>query len=148
MNMSIALPAWQIFAILGIALLIAEIFVSGFVLLPIGVAFLLTAAASIFISSWPALVAILAVAQLLVFWVFQNHLKKYLARTRAYTNAEGMIGSECVVTETIRPDQFGQVKLYGDTWQAGTYHPEPLEKGRRVAITRIDGNKVFVEPVN
>jgi membrane protein implicated in regulation of membrane protease activity len=146
--MSASLPAWQIFAILGIALLIAEIFVSGFVLLPIGIAFLLTAVVSLFISSWSVLVAILAVAQVVVFWVFQTHFKKYLARTRAYTGAEGMIGAECVVTETIRPDQFGQVKLYGDTWQAGTYHSEPLEKGRRVAITKIDGNKVFVEPVN
>jgi membrane protein implicated in regulation of membrane protease activity len=146
--MNLSLPAWQIFAILGIALLIAEVFVSGFVLLPIGIAFLLTAGASVFSQDWPVLVAFLAVAQILVFWIFQNHLKKYLARTRAYTGAEGMIGAECTVIETIRPDRFGQVKLYGDTWQAGTYHPEPLEKGRKVAITKIDGNKVFVEPVN
>ena len=140
--------AWQILAIVGVALMIAEIFINGFVLLPIGLGFLFTALIAVFVAQWPILLAVLAGSQAVIFWIFQRHLKKLHAQTRAYTNAEGMLGSECVVTERIARGQSGYVKLYGDRWEARSYSEEALEAGTRVVITKIEGNKVLVEPIN
>ncbi len=143
-----SLPPWQILATLGVLLMVAEMFVSGFVLLPIGVAFLLTALASLKVQDWPVLLAILGGFQVAMFWLFQKVLKKYHSKTRAYTGAEGMIGAECVVTEPISSAQSGYVKLYGDLWQARSTGTASFKAGQRVVITKIDGNKVFVEGVN
>jgi len=141
------LATWQIFGAIGVMLALSEIFVSGFITLPIGLGFLLTAVFSIFIHEWSILLAILAVFQVVIFLVFQKYLKLYPAKTRAYTNAEGMVGAECIVTEPISPAQPGYVKLYGDLWQAKTFG-RALAVGERATITKIEGNKVFVEPIN
>ena len=142
------LPPWQLFTVLGLLLIVAEIFVSGFVLLPIGVAFLLTALSSLFVQDWIWLLVLLGEFQILMFGVFQRVLKKYHGKTRAYTGAEGMIGAECVVTEAILPGQSGYVKLYGDLWQARSMDQATYQIGKRVVITKMEGNKVFVEDVN
>lgn len=140
--------AWKIFAIIGVVLMIAEIFVSGFVLLPIGMGFLLAAAASLVIHDWFALLGLLAFFEITMFWFFQTYLKKLNAKTRAYTNAEGMIGKECTVIEAIPKGGAGYVKLYGDQWQALSSVGGSIAVGERVVITRTEGNKVYVEPIN
>jgi membrane protein implicated in regulation of membrane protease activity len=91
------------------------------------------------------LLGALALSQVAVFWLFKDVFKSYHAKTRAYTNAEGMIGAECVVTETIPLGGAGYVKLYGDHWVAKSTSGEILEKETRVVIVKIEGNKVYVE---
>jgi membrane protein implicated in regulation of membrane protease activity len=59
-----------------------------------------------------------------------------------------MLGQECEVIETVSASYPGYVKLYGDRWQAKTYSATPLKKGARAVITRLDGNKVFIEELN
>src|SRR4051812_48233778 len=139
---------WQILAALGVALVIGELLVNGFVLLPIGIAFLITAAFSVVITNWAVLLAFLALSEVAVFLMFRKYLRKFRGRTNVYTNAEGMVGQECIVVEPISAGEGGYVKLYGDLWSARSYSHEKMKKGDRVVITKTDGNKVIVEPIN
>ena len=143
-----AVPVWEVLALIGLILVIAEIFVSGFVLLPAGIAFLITAPVPLVTNSWVVIFLVLAAALLTVFWVFKKYLRGYHEKTSTYTNVEGMVGKECVVTEKVDSGSEGYVKLYGDSWAAYNSQGEAFAVGDRVVITKLDGNQVEIEKLN
>jgi membrane protein implicated in regulation of membrane protease activity len=140
-------PAWQLFLAIGVVLAVLEIFVPGFVLMPIGVAFAATAPVAAFTASLPLQLAALTIALVSVFLAARRFAPE-LGKPAVYTGVEGMVGCECEVVETISASQPGYVRLYGDRWQARTYSLEPLPVGARAVIVKLEGNKVLVEPVN
>ena len=136
---------WEVFALIGVSLAILEVFVSGFVLLPAGIGFLTTALFAPFIDSWAGLFVVLAANLFIVFALFRKYLPDMQDDPSVFTNVEGMVGKECVVMGEISPQNNGYVKLYGDEWQAKTLRDGHFEKGDRVIIVGMDGNKVIVE---
>jgi len=135
---------YQLFGLLGLTLIILEVFIPGFVLLPTGVALLLTAAVGLLTDSWYVLLSFLAAMEVLVFVFVRKSLMKGFSSKNFLTNVESMVGQECEVIEAIRPNQSGYVKLYGDQWVARSTSEEEIPAGQRVRISRIDGNKVWV----
>ena len=64
------------------------------------------------------------------------------------TNADRVIGAEAQVTEDI--DNIhgkGAVVIRGMTWSARSQDGGPISAGTMVKVLRIEGVKVFVEPV-
>ncbi len=73
--------------------------------------------------------------------------KKYVnSRTQA-TNADMLIGQECIVTETIdKLRGTGAVSVAGKVWTARADDPEKIiEKGSVAVIERIEGVKLIVK---
>ena len=73
--------------------------------------------------------------------------KKYVnSRTQA-TNADMLIGQECIVTETIdKLRGTGAVSVAGKVWTARTDDPERIiEKDTVAVIERIEGVKLIVK---
>ena len=73
--------------------------------------------------------------------------KKYVnSRTQA-TNADMLIGQECIVTETIdKLHGTGAVSIAGKVWTARADDPEKIiEKGSVAVIERIEGVKLIVK---
>ena len=73
--------------------------------------------------------------------------KKYVnSRTQA-TNADMLIGQECIVTETIdKLHGTGAVSVAGKVWTARADDPEKIiEKGSVAVIERIEGVKLIVK---
>jgi len=73
--------------------------------------------------------------------------KKYVnSRTQA-TNADMLIGQECIVTETIdKLRGTGAVSVAGKVWTARTDEPEKIIKEGTVAVVeRIEGVKLIVK---
>ncbi len=73
--------------------------------------------------------------------------KKYVnSRTHA-TNADILIGQECLVTETIdKLHETGAVSVAGKVWTARCVEPEQvIEKGSIAVIERIEGVKLIVK---
>jgi membrane protein implicated in regulation of membrane protease activity len=137
---------WQILAFIGVLFVIGEFFTASFALLPIGIAFLITALLSPFLGGWVAILAVLTVNLLLQFALFQRLVWPRLRHRAPATNAAGMVGKEAVVTEPVPPDSgSGYVALYGDRWQAVSVTGEAFSVGEKVRISAIDGNKVVVE---
>ncbi len=140
------MSTWQILALLGVIFVIGEFFTASFALLPIGIAFLLTALVSPFLDSWALVLAVLTINLLLQFALFKSWVWPRMRNKAPATNAAGMVGKEAVVTEPVPPDSgAGYVALYGDRWQAISRAGEAFDVGERVRIAAIDGNKVVVE---
>ncbi len=137
---------WELFAVIGVLLVLAEIFVSGFFVLPIGIAFLIAAAVAAFTQSWLVVLSALGVSLLFLFWLFKVQLK-WGARgnSLAPTNVDAMVGTEVEVVQAISGASHGYVKLYGDRWMALSKAHKSFEVGERVHIVKVDGNKVLVE---
>ena len=74
-------------------------------------------------------------------------LKKYVNPKIVKTNADSLIGRECVVTQPI--DNLaaqGQVKVGGMTWSARSEAGTDIPEGTVVKIVRIEGVKLYVTP--
>lgn len=137
------LDAWQIYAAIGLILCILEMTVPSFILLPIGVAFLLTALLTIWVTSFPVQLVILFLSAVGIFLAS----RKYFPRDRAggtKTNVEHMLGREVLVEEIITPTTTGGIKLYGDTWRALSADGQTHLPGSLVTIQKLEGNKVWV----
>jgi inner membrane protein len=135
---------WQIFAGLGIALALAEVFTPSFFALPAGLAFLATAGVALFSRDWTLLSVVLAVNLGIVYATFHRFVWPKLQRKSTRTNAEGMTGKLALVTEAIDPKTGrGEVKLYGDSWRVVA--DRPFQVGDHVRIVRTEGNRVIVE---
>ena len=74
---------------------------------------------------------------------------KYVNARTQPTNADALIGKECVVTETIDDLRgSGAVSVAGKVWTARTGKDDlSIEKGAKARILRIEGVKLIVEPV-
>ncbi len=141
------MPAWQVFAAIGICLSVGEIFIPGFIALPIGLGFILVAPIAYFSNSIVLQLIALALIEVVVFLLLRK-FRPEMSKPTVYSNTEGMLGKECEVIEAVSAKQSGYVKLYGDRWQAKTYSMRTFKQGDRVVISRIDGNKVFIEELN
>ena len=74
-------------------------------------------------------------------------LKRYVNPKIQKTNADSLIGKECVVTEPIdNLKACGRVKVGGMTWSARSASGEDISVGTVVKISRIEGVKLFVKP--
>ena len=64
------------------------------------------------------------------------------------TNAEAMVGRECIVTQEIRNiDEVGEVRVGGLCWSARTEDDTVVGVGEHVVVTEIRGVKLIVKQV-
>lgn len=69
---------------------------------------------------------------------------RYLRRIRVRTGAEGLVGQRAAVIEDCRPR--GRVRVASEIWNAECAAPEEAGVGETVAITAIEGLKLWIEP--
>lgn len=135
---------WQILAGTGLLLILMELFVPGFILLPAGIAIVLTSLVATLLTDWRVILLVLAAFEVATFVVFRFAFPRTGSAT---TGADAMVGKQCEVIQAIGPSA-GYVKLYGDEWQAVAERGASFIPGDRVEITRLDGNKVWVKAVS
>lgn len=105
------------------------------------------AAAALGAPVW-AQVLLFAAVSGVCFAILYPRLKKLLRRDRKATNADMVIGQECVVTQRI--DNLagtGAVSVAGKTWTARTADGRTVEAGAVVLADSIQGVKLIVSPV-
>ncbi len=84
----------------------------------------------------------------LCFALLYPRLKDLLRKDRHPTNADMVIGQECVVTQRV--DNLagtGAVTVGGRTWTARSADGQPIEPGAVVTAVSIQGVKLMVSPV-
>lgn len=146
---------WIFWVVLGLVLIVAEIFTSGFVLLWFGIGALAAALLGI--------VGIDSLAlQFLVFAVVSSGLTaasrtifiNYFSREKSGQSSlrsgvdalPGKIGT--VVSSSRGALQEGAVKVFGSTWTAYPAPGEPpLEAGERVCVDSIEGASIYVKRI-
>lgn len=145
--------AWIVWIVIGICLIIAEIFTLGFVLLWFGVGAL--AAALVGFLGFGlggqflvfALVSIvLTMLSRTIFAKYYSHRDEDLIKT-GVDSMPGQIGT--VISASKGTLQAGEVKVYGSIWTAFPENDErPLVEGEKVEVVRVTGASIYVRPVN
>jgi membrane protein implicated in regulation of membrane protease activity len=142
---------WLIWAVLGVILIIAEVFTPGFVLLWFGIGALCASlAALVGISSLTlqfllfAFVSIaLTVASRTIFVSYTDRWRNGVALRTGVESLPGQVGT--VVSSSTGALHEGAVKVFGSVWTAYPADGEaPLETGDRVVVESVKGASITV----
>ncbi|MBB6730962.1 NfeD family protein [Cohnella zeiphila] len=127
---------WAIWLIVGLALLIAELFTLTFFLLWLAVGCLVGALAAWLApdSLWlQAVAAIVAAGGLTAF--AQPLVRKWRATPSRYKDSvDRLVGRNGIAEEDVSVGSSGLVRIDGQVWSA--YSQEPLAKGDRVVVVQ------------
>jgi membrane-bound serine protease (ClpP class) len=77
--------------------------------------------------------------------LFLGRLGLAAQRLKATTGAEGLVGERGSTLTAIGPEAPGQIRVHGEIWRATS--PVPLDQGRTVRVTKVDGLTLVVEPL-
>jgi membrane-bound serine protease (ClpP class) len=144
-----------IFLIVGFALLITEIFTSGFGVLGIGGAVSLLIGAvllprePLMAEGWYPTFLATAVGLVLAVSLISLVITTVLLRSRrswAKSGAFFRAASVAEVVELLAP--CGTVRMRGELWKACSEDGSTLKEGARVAVVRQDGLTLFVRPID
>jgi membrane protein implicated in regulation of membrane protease activity len=141
---------WIMWAVLGVILVIAEVFTSGFVLLWFGVGALAAGLLALLGVGLPLqFLTFIVVSSLLTALsrtIFLNYFEQADDGNRVRVGAAslpGQIGT--VVAESRGALQEGAVKVYGSVWTAFPAAGEPpLREGERVVVESLRGASIYV----
>jgi len=142
--------AWILWVLLGVILIVAEIFTSGFVLLWFGAGAIAAALAALVGGGYPFQFLIFFVVSIALTAASRTIFTKYLVREtengRYKSGAESLPGQVgTVVTSSQGALSEGAVKVYGSTWTAYPAEgEEPLEAGSRVVVESVRGASIYV----
>jgi membrane protein implicated in regulation of membrane protease activity len=145
---------WILWTVLGVILIIAEVFTPGFVLLWFGIGALAAAFASLLgLDSLTLQFLIFAIVSVALTAASRTIFVNYFSREKTVGDLKtgvdalpGKIGT--VVSSSKGSLHEGAVKVYGSTWTAYPAEGEdPLEAGDRVAVERVQGASIYVRRV-
>ena len=140
-----SLELWEILAVIAVFLSAMEVFIPGFVLLPIGLAFGITALAAIFLTSWLAVLTCLGLSLFFMVWLFSKKIKSIKSKCAHSTNMSGLIGQELKVAKAFSSGDYGEAKVYGDNWTIYSKSGTAYKEGAKTKVLSVDGNKLVVE---
>ena len=96
---------------------------------------------------WLQILVFLAVSCLLLA-ALRPFVRKFVTPRRTATNADMALGREAYLTETVdNLQETGALKLDGKVWSVRSVSGEVLPKGTLVKVVRLEGVKLYVEPV-
>jgi len=141
---------WILWTILGVMLVIAEVFTPGFVLLWFGVGAMAAALASFlgagFAAQFVIFIALSSALTALSRTIFVNYFTRPDEPDGLKVGAAklpGQVGT--VVSSSQGALNEGAVKVFGSVWTAYPAEGEPpLEAGDRVVVERLQGASIYV----
>ncbi len=96
---------------------------------------------------WLQLTVFLVVSAALLL-AFRPFVRKVIAPGITQTNANAMMGREALLTEDVdNLKETGSLRLDGKEWSVRSETGDILLKGTRVAVVRLEGVRLYVEPV-
>ncbi len=146
---------WQFYIVVGFLCLTAEIVTPSFFLAPIGVAALVTAGLSVFVTSLTVQFVVMALTALFLYFTLTPFARARFNRAPPPSGV-GLVGQVGTLKEIcISSEKPGKVFVYGDTWDVlwndsdETYISvlRTLQPGCRIRIKQVVGNRVIIEPV-
>jgi Membrane protein implicated in regulation of membrane protease activity len=142
--------AWIVWLILGVVLIVAEIFTLGFFLIFFGVGAIAAALA--------AMLGVGVVGQFVIFLIvsggltalsrtiFAQYLHPNATELKMGTDSlPGQIGT--VTADSKGALNEGAVRVFGSEWTAFPEDDEPLVAGEKVEVVRIQGASIYVRKV-
>lgn len=145
--------AWIFWIVLGVILIIAEMFTFGFVLFWFGIGAIIAALAGYLGVGIVGQFAIFAVLSIVLTVMSRTIFAKYYSHGDADVVKMGMdalpgqIGT--VTTKSKGALNEAAVRVYGSTWTAFPEDGENIfEEGEKVEVVRIQGSSIYVRRVS
>ncbi len=148
MDVLMGLPIWQWWVILGLVLLILELFISGFLVACFGISAMLTTVVAGFGASFTIQLIVFGVLNILCLYLLRPVLQKHFMGKEVKSCVDALIGKEIKLQEAYSSDKdFCEQKISGDIWRVRTKTGEALPAGTAVRIVERDGLTLVVEPL-
>ena len=140
-------PGTPGFWLIGMAvLLLIEAAVPGLVSIWFALGALAALLATLCGASGPIQIVLFVLVSLAALVVTRPLVKKYVNAKVQHTNADRILGQECVVTEQV--DNLagtGEISVDGKRWTARSSDQTVILQGARVTVERIEGVKAIVK---
>jgi len=144
--------AYILWIVLGVALIIAEIFTFGFVLFWFGVGALAAALVGGLGFGFGLQFLVFASVSIALTAMSRTIFAKYFSQDdenavkMGMDSLPGQIGT--VILSSRGALQEGAVKVYGSTWTAFPIDDEmPLIEGEKVEVVRVQGSSIYVQKI-
>lgn len=144
--------AWIFWVVLGVSLIIAEIFTFGFVLFCFGIGALAAALIGAFGFGFTLQFLTFAVVSIVLTIMSRTIFAKYFSRgdnealKMGMDALPGQIGTVTIASQGAL--QEGAVKVYGSTWTAFPVEDGmTLIEGEKVEVVRVQGSSIYVQKI-
>jgi len=139
---------WWVFVVVGVVLVICEIFIPGFVIMWFGVAAIIAAIPVYLEASMNTIVLVYSVS-LILFGIFGRRLAMNYFNAgedeSTKTNVATIIGSIGVVTQKVGLTGVpGRVYVNNESWAAISADGKEIENDTQVIVEKIDGAKLII----
>lgn len=91
--------------------------------------------------------AIFVIVGIILMITTRSSVSKYLKVNPVRTNLDRVMGMKGIVTEDIKKDKYGEVRVDGKRWTAYSKDDKVIKKDEFVEILNIDGNKLAVKKI-
>ena len=91
--------------------------------------------------------AIFVIVGIILMITTRSSVSKYLKVNPVRTNLDRVIGMKGIVTEDIKKDKYGELRVDGKRWTAYSKDDKVIKKDEFVEILNIDGNKLAVKKI-
>ena len=140
---------WQLWLAAGLALMVLEVFVPGFVLACLGLGSFGAAIAAYIDFSFEAQLVTAALTALVAFVFLRPFaLKIGFNGSERLSGVDALLGRECIVTESFDAQSgLGRCKVDGDDWRAELMNREQADAaktGQIVIINQVQSNTLIV----
>ena len=131
--------------VLGLILMIAEIFIPSFFIFWFGVGAVVAGLTAWFWGVVPQTIVFLVTSGILVL-LTRPLARKLVGESPRKINVDDIVGKEALVVEKIdNIGGTGVVKVDGDRWRALSENDEVIEEGEKVIIVKVEGAHVVVK---
>jgi inner membrane protein len=129
--------------VIGVLLIIFEMFSLTFVFLWIGIASILAAIVS-YLTGSNTITFIVFIISALILWLSTKNFAKRIHQQKTIENGvNSLIGKEVVVASVeVQDETVGTTKVYGDEWTIRS--TKPLVLNEKVTVTKIEGATLYV----
>jgi membrane protein implicated in regulation of membrane protease activity len=144
--------AWIFWLVLGVGLIIAEVFTLGFVLLWFGIGAIAAAFVGLLGGGFLLQFLVFAIVSIALTAMSRTIFTKYLPHRDEDTvkmgvdSLPGQIGTVTIASKGALKE--GAVKVYGSTWTAYPIDGETeLTEGEKVEVVSVKGSSIYVRQV-
>lgn len=139
---------WWIWVVLGLVLMAAELFTAGFFVFFFGVGGVIVGILARFGLAGPEWMQwlLFSVISILSLAVFRRPVMNRF-RINERKEVDTMIGEMATASEHIAVQAQGKVELRGSSWNAINVGTEPISKGHRCRVERVDSITLMVRAV-
>ena len=137
---------WWIWLLVGLLLLLAELVTpGGFYIIFFGVGALIVGILAGFEAAGPRWFQyiLFSVVSVVALWLFREKLLQ-LTRSVPSEEVDNLVGETAVSLDDIPVNGIGKAEMRGTSWNARNIGDQPLARGQRTRVERIEGLTIFV----